>query len=298
MQSDDVIAQAIAVRRYGPSVQATRVSQSMGPVYRLCLPSGRHILKLAKIPGGGSIAKEALIIQLLQQHRIPSPIIEFCGADASSAGRDFLLMTSAGEQTIMHRLTSGAAHANLLVAEMGGVLASIHGISLPASGDIQADRIVPHHPQAQIQRLHQLADWATGQQLIRAEDAAAFKRLPMPQMDGTALCHMDFNAVHCILRDNQISAVVDWESAWAANPGIDLAAAHAYLEFHCPQALVRCFLDAYATTRPLPADYLQAYFPVRLAHLLGMMWVWHGQNLTENVNRAARIFKTLCASEH
>jgi aminoglycoside phosphotransferase (APT) family kinase protein len=294
--SDDALAQAIAVRRFGPKVQVTHMTQSTGPVYNLWLPDRRHILKLAESTDDRSILKEARVIALLQRHRVPSPIVEFCGMDDASAGRPFLLMISAGDQTVMDCLAADPHHALMLAAEMGTILAAIHGIDLPASGDIQVDHIVPHNPQAQVQRLHHLADWAVGQRLLRAEDAAMFNRLPMPNIDGTALCHMDFNAVHCVLSDGHIAAVVDWESAWAANPGIDLAVAHAYLEYHCPEALVRRFLDAYAAARPLPPEYAAAYLPVRLAHLLGLMWVWHAQRLPENVHRAAQIFTTLSAS--
>jgi Ser/Thr protein kinase RdoA (MazF antagonist) len=294
--SNDTLAHAIAQRRFGPNVQVTHMTQSTGPVYNLWLPDRRHILKLAKSTDDRSILKEARVIALLHQHRVPSPIVEFCGVDDASAGRPILLMLSAGDQTALDSLAANTPHAPTLVAEMGTILAAIHAITLPTSGDIQADRILPHNPQAQVQRLHHLADWAVAQQLLRADDAAMFKRLPMPNIDGTALCHMDFNAVHCVLTDGHIAAVVDWESAWAANPGIDLAVAHAYLEYHCPEVLVRRFLNAYAAARPLPPDYAAAYLPIRLAHLLGLMWVWYSQRLTENVHRAAQIFTTLSAS--
>jgi Ser/Thr protein kinase RdoA (MazF antagonist) len=296
MQSDDRLAEAVAARRFGSAVRVVHLTRSSGLVYRVSMADGRWILKLARNAGDHSIAKEARVIDLLRQHGVAAPRVEFCGVNDVSARRSFLLMVSAGDQTAMDYLADPEHNASSLLAEMGNTLAAIHSITLPASGDIQADAIVPHNTQAQMQRLHRLADWAAVQQLLRPDETALFKRLPMPDIDGTSLCHMDFNAVNCVVSDGHIAAVVDWESAWAANPLIDLAIAHSYLEYHCPEDAVRCFLDAYAASRPIPADYPATYLPVCLAHLLGLMWVWNSRGLAANVRRAAKIFTALCAS--
>ena len=87
MSPEDLLASRIAVARFGPDVQVSRMSQSAGPVYNLWLPGRRYILKLAKADTGRSLAKEARIIELLQQSAVPSPTVAFHGADGHAGAR-------------------------------------------------------------------------------------------------------------------------------------------------------------------------------------------------------------------
>jgi Ser/Thr protein kinase RdoA (MazF antagonist) len=127
--------------------------------------------------------------------------------------------------------------------------------------------------------------------LIGAEASSRFQTMPVPDLGGVALCHGDFHAVQCVERDGRLSAVVDWESAWAGNADIDLAVAHAYLDCYCPADLARAFFAGYAAVRLVPAGYEAASLPVRMAQALALMHVWHGRGREVNVRRAAGLFR-------
>ena len=113
----------------------------------------------------------------------------------------------------------------------------------------------------------------------------------MPTIDGTELCHGDFHAVHCLVRDGRITAVVDWEAAWAGNSMVDLAVAHAYLNYYCPLEAVRSFLAGYEQVKPLPVDYERAYLPARMAHALELAKIWRLRGRPAEARRAVELYR-------
>jgi aminoglycoside phosphotransferase (APT) family kinase protein len=271
--------------------QLEPISRLNHAVFRLRFAEGCKILKLTKGPESASIRKELMLIGLLARHGIPVPVIEHADDGGKLVGRPFFIMESAGHRTVADWAGQPDELGRGLFAEMGSVLARIHGITFPASGDIRHDGIVPRDVQAVIRRLYDLADWGVAQRLLDASDAARFKSLAMPPAHGVALCHSDFHAVQCVVRDGRIVAVVDWESAWAGNPLIDFAIVHAYLDSYASRELIGCFFDGYAALRPLPADYERTYLPVRMAHALGLLRVWYGQGRQAGVRRAVELFR-------
>ncbi len=290
--SDRELARVIALHCYGAAPQLEALSQLNHAVFRLRFADGCKILKLAKGPEQASVRKELMLLALLGRHGIPVPAVEHADEGATLVGRPFFIMQSAGDRTVADWVGRPDELARGLFAEMGGVLGRIHGIIFPASGDIRHDGIVARDVQAVIRRLHDLADWGEAQRLLDARDVAGFKSLAMPPAHGVSLCHSDFHAVQCIVRDGRIVAVVDWESAWAGNPLIDFAIVHAYLDYYTPPELLGCFFRGYASLRALPADYERAYLPVRMAHALALLWISHGQGHRPAAARAADLFRT------
>jgi Ser/Thr protein kinase RdoA (MazF antagonist) len=289
--SDRELARAIALQYYKMEARLEPLSQLNHAVFRLRFPDGSKILKLARGSESSSIRKELMLVGLLARHGIPVPVVEHVDEGGTLVGRPFFIMESAGDRTVADWVGRPNKLGRGLFAEMGAVLGRIHGISFPASGDIPHDGIVPRDVPAVIRRLHDLADWGASQRLLDASDVARFKSLAMPSAHGVALCHSDFHAVQCVVQDGRIVAVVDWESAWAGNPLIDFAIAHAYLEAYAPAELTDRFFAGYAALRPLPADYEQDYLPVRMAHTLGLLKVWHGQGREAGVRRAIELFR-------
>src|SRR5437763_985934 len=83
-----------------------------------------RILKLAKSNSSFPIQKELAIIETLRRLGIPVPEVEFVDLQAQLPYAIFL---SAGETTVLDHLVEPAAGESL-VAEMGSLLARIHGL--------------------------------------------------------------------------------------------------------------------------------------------------------------------------
>jgi Ser/Thr protein kinase RdoA (MazF antagonist) len=288
---DNSLASAIATHCYGATAQIECLSRYNNEVFRLRFSNGCKILKLAKCSQNALLRKELMLIDLLARHAVPVPVIEHEDGDARLVGRPFFTMDSAGERTVADWVGTGGDLGRRLFAEMGNVLARIHGVRFGESGEIQHDRIVPSHHEEQSQRVLGLAGWVVEQRLLGADEVAPFKSVDLPKTTGDELCHGDFHAVQCIVQRDRIAAVVDWESAWAGNSVIDLAIVHAYLDYYCPPELIACFFAGYAAIRPIPPDYDEAYRLVRMAHVLGLLKVWHSRRHRQNVKRAIDLYR-------
>lgn len=296
------LARAIARACYGEEPHVEALTRLNNLVFRLRFPGAWKVLKLAKGPDGAAIRKELMLIGLLARHAVPVPSVEHQDPEGSRVGRPYFVMASAGDRTAADWIGNPDDVPRRLFAEMGGVLARIHGITFEQSGDIRAEGIVPRDPALHLDALYRLADWLATERLLDAGEVALFESLPFPPVDGRQLCHGDFHAVQCIVRDGRIAAVVDWESAWVANPIIDFAITHAYLDFYSPPELIRCFVAGYAADRPLPPDYERAYLPVRMAHALGLIRAWRSRGpgawrhalAHRKVEHAVELYRAYC----
>ena len=297
VSTDGDLARRIAVQCYGAEPRVEPLSRLNNLVFRLHFPGAVKVLKVALGAGATTIAKELMLIRLLARHGVPVPVVEHDDARGERAGRAFFVMASAGERSVADWVPAGGEAARALFTEMGGVLARIHGVTFPASGDITPAGIVERDSRRLLAGVYAIAEAAVGDGLLDREEAAVFRSLAMPVPEGTSLCHADFHAVQCVVREERIAAVVDWESAWAGNPAIDFAITQAYLEFYCPPALVECFAAGYTQARALPDDYADAYRPVRMAQALGLLRVWRQQGRTQNVRRAVELFRAYVRRE-
>lgn len=288
------LARIIAVKCYGVEPRIEPLSRLDNAVFRLHFPAGSRILKLAAGSDGGSIRKEVMLIELLGRRGIPVPAIEHEDAGAKLVGRPYFIMSSAGDRTAADWAQSADPTARRLFAAMGSVLGRIHAVTFPSSGDIRAEGVVPRDLREFLRGVYDLADRTAAQGILEPGEVARFKSLPPPPLGGRQLCHGDFHAVQCIVREGSIGAVVDWESAWAGNALVDLAVAQAYLEYYALPELTRCFLGGYASECRLPQDYEAAYLPVRMAQALGLIRVCQARGLRENLRRAVDLFRTYC----
>jgi aminoglycoside phosphotransferase (APT) family kinase protein len=238
------------------------------------------------------VGKELALLPLLAREGAPTPTVEHADPTGSVAGRPFLLMASAGGATVLDSATRPGPEGERLFGEMGEILALIHGITFPDSGDLRPEGRVPIDEDEQRRRVRALGDWAEAQEYLDAAAAGRFRALPFPSWQGHSLCHRDFHAVQCVVSGGRIRAVVDWESAWAANAAIDLALTHAYLDSYAPDSLVRAFFAGDTSVRPLPEDYAALARPVRLAQALALARVWHGQRRPGLVRRAIELYRS------
>jgi Ser/Thr protein kinase RdoA (MazF antagonist) len=288
---DRDLASRIARHCYGREPRLEPLARYNNLVFRLRFADGAKILKLAKDADGAAIRKELRLIDLVRGHGVPAPTVEHADGQAALVGRPFFIMASAGEHTVANWIGAPSPQGPALFAEMGAVLAGIHAITLPASGDIRHDGIVVPDPQADRQRLEGVAAWAHAQGFLEAGEVARFLGLDVPPLDGRTLCHRDFHPVQCVVDEGRITAVVDWQSAWAGNAAVDVAIVHAYLDAYCPSELIGDFFRGYTALRPLPPDYAAAYRPVRMAQALALLRVWHGQGRSRLVRHALALYQ-------
>ena len=285
----DRIAHDIAASRYGAGVQVEAISGPSGGVFRLRLPDGTRILKLGRDPAGTALRKEQVLIERLQQERIPVPVVEHAALEADPP---YILMDSAGDYRAADYMNAPPLVAQNVFGEMGVLLARIHDVRIDAPGKWLPDGTIgPRDRQAYQEKLDRLAEAMVAQGLIGRDEVGAFRALPMPELAGASLCHGDFHAVQCMVREGHVTAVLDWESAWVGNPAIDFAVAQTYLESYCPGELLASFVAGYLTRRSLPHGYERDYLPVRMAQALALMRVMHARGEASYVARAKELFR-------
>ena len=291
MPSHADLARTIGDRFYGADTTVEPVTEQNNAVFRLRCPGGDKYLKLAKSPDNSSVRKELLLLEVLGPLNLPTPVVEHADVEGALVGRPFLITASAGERTVGSWLANPDGLARRLFAEMGAVLARIHTAPLPAPDALPPGAIAGRDARECLGVLSSLTAWVTREGLLDPAEVALFRSAQLPDPGGARLCHGDYHTVHCVVGDGRITAVVDWESAWAGNAAIDLAVTHAYLDYYCRQELVRCFVAGYASAGPLPDDYTSAYLPVRMAQALALARVWHRRGPQANVRRAVELYR-------
>lgn len=264
---------------YGPAAQVAAQPGSNHPVYRLRVDGGELVVKLSATADGSSLAKEHRLIGLLAERQVPVPLVDRFDPTGQRWGWPLLAMPSAGRATVYDWIRREGRTKYWLFREMGEIQARLHGIAMSQSGEILPEGFEPHRPEQYWSSLGQWARELSAAGVLELAEAEAFARLAPPRVDGVQLCHSDYHAVQCVEQGGRITAVVDWESAWAGNPLVDLAITHAYLDFYAPPVLVDEFFDGYRSVSGLPADYASGYLPVRAAQTLGVLRAWHGRGL-------------------
>ena len=294
--TDQELALAIVRDRYGVAPELERLPGTNSAVFRLRVGEAPKVLKLAPSADAAKLQLELRIFALLAEHGLPAPTVEASDVTGALVGRPFILMASAGDRNVADCIAREDPATPGLFAEMGTLLARIHGITLPSAGRIQHDRIVPRDRAAVLGNLGRTADALVAAGLLTRDEASRLGGMPFPDLDGRALCHGDFHAVQCVVADDHVSAVVDWASAWAGNAEVDLAVALAYLEFYAKPELVSRFLAGYAAVRPLGVDHSRRTLPTQMAHAVVLAGVWLGRRRMPTARRAVGLFRGYAAA--
>ena len=285
------LVETIADRYYGAGPAAIEPITNLNHVvYRLRFAAGDKILKVALGADGTSIRKELWLLDLLRQHSIPVAVVEHADADATVVGRPFFVMAVAGDQTVADWVGKPVPVGRPLFIAMGAVFGRIHKIRVPPP-DTGPVLVGPRDIERERAAVLQVAEQLTAQELLTPEEVDEFKGLPLPSLEGEFLCHGDFHAVQCLVHEERIAAVVDWESAWSGNPPVDLAMTNVYMDFYCPVLLSRAFFAGYASVRPMPENYVINLRPVRLAQTLALAGVWLRQENTTNLQRTLDLYR-------
>jgi aminoglycoside phosphotransferase (APT) family kinase protein len=199
---------------------------------RLSRSPARVVVKFAgpQTPRPAAFDRTAAIIGFVRRQTVV-PTVEVLAADVSyrEVPWRYLITTYAPGHTwldVMRRLTSD--EATVLHRQLGGAVAALHGLGFPAFGEIDDDGTVAvglsyrEALMARAQRLvanpHHVDQFLAVLQ-ERAEDFADVRE--------AGLCHEDLNPGNIVLQRRagqwDVSAIIDFDIAWAGNPESDLA---------------------------------------------------------------------------
>jgi aminoglycoside phosphotransferase (APT) family kinase protein len=112
---------------------------------------------------------------------------------------------------------------------------------------------------------------------LTSQDFDHLRRFPIPDIHGHSLCHGDYHAAQCIVSQGMITAVIDWEAAFAADRRVDYAVTSTYLKLYGNQSLVGHFERGYATHWQYDPSVSDQFRSIRLISWLNMMKAWHSR---------------------
>ncbi len=269
---------ALADDRLGYAEPPSRMrGGSQAHIYRFGLsgapPGLARTLVLCLYPQGYGAAravKESLVQNGLARQSYPAPRVHATCADRSILGGAFLvmefhpgdLMLRAPPEAVPGML--GEAHAALHRIDPRPVLESLR------AGGWRASRY-------RFERELTLLDERTGRhpRLRPVVDWLSANRPPEPE--PPSICHGDFHPLNILVRDGEVTGVLDWSDAIFGDPALDVA---------CTMLLIRVFgrhvlsppesdraaekyLESYRAPRPFDPDRLD-YYRIRRC-LIGLM---------------------------
>ena len=220
--------------------------------------------------GANRIVKEGLVQNGLARQSYPAPRVRAACADRSVLGGVFLvmefrpgdLMLSAPPETVPGTL--GETHAALHRINPRPILESLRAGGRRAS-EYRFERELAllrertgRHP-----RLRPVVDWLSANR--------------PPEPEPPSICHGDFHPLNVLVRNGEVTGVLDWSDAIAGDPALDVA---------CTMLLMRVFgrrvlsppeadraaeeyLEAYRAPRPFDPGLLD-YYRIRRC-LIGLM---------------------------
>lgn len=263
------------------------ISGATHGVFRCQIDGAQRVAKVFRTTEAAGT--ELRVLQLLAEADFPAPRVVEADAAGVRFGAAYVLMEDRGRENVAHRLAHGAGGIEL-ARRMGELLAAAHAVRLPSPGMIRLDRIDPIDASSIEKKTHAAAVGLHAQKLIKRstlEQVLAIEALPV---EGDSLCHMDFHPVQCVVDGPGVAAVVDWEGAWAANPAIDLAVAHAYFDFYGAEKATDEFLIGYGARPDLVSS--PSYIATRAMHLTSLAAKWVAAEQPAAAGRACEKLKT------
>ena len=192
-------------------------------VYRFALNGGppelgRSLVLRLYRRGDGPLkaAKESVVQNALSRRAYPAPRVHLACTDPSVLGGAFLVMEFRPGDPMLHAPFAtvpdmlGRAHAALHRFDP----ASITGASLDL--DVETSR---YRFEAELAALHRRTD---GHPRLRpVVDWLSANRPPEPE--PLSICHGDFHPLNLLVRDGEVTGVLDWSDFIAADPALDVA---------------------------------------------------------------------------
>jgi len=268
----------------------TAIPEEGSRVFRAKFHHGQAIVKISATRAEESLLKEADIYRFLNLQGIPHPRLLASGVDTFRE-KSFLILEDLGTTSLLNRLHGFDKNVETLFHDMGKLFARVHSLPLPTHPE-RHQGIIPTVDTANEQEKGRLLiSWIEEHKYASNSEIGIFSELPLPNISGDSLCHNDFNPSHCLLHEDKIIGIVDWENGWVGNRLMDLAFTHAYLDYSCRVEYTQAFLAGYHSILPIPREYVKGCLSLRILQLFGMIRQWHKQNLHGNIPRALSLFR-------
>lgn len=175
--------------------------------------------------------ERVMALHQLVMQQTTVPVAEVIAADSSCATwpwRFYVQLAMSGERWSVVRTKIDAADATDIYAQIGDAVGQIHAITFAEFGDLRASgRLLAGKPfcAALHERVLRTVQSARMQELalaVLARNAALFTAV-----QSASLCHEDLHGHNILLQHAQgvwkLSAVLDFDKAWAGSPEVDLA---------------------------------------------------------------------------
>jgi aminoglycoside phosphotransferase (APT) family kinase protein len=247
--------------------------------------------------------REARLLERVA-HTVPVP--DLAHADEAGAeaclGRPYLIARWVEGQHLALALEDTTPDAQgALGRSVGAALAAIHSHEFPASGFLGPDLSLRAFSADGGTALSYVRRWLAGRAGERlgpslSERLATLLEAALPGLDdgrGAHLAHSDFNPTNVLVQAGAVTAVLDWEWAYAGGPWSDLGNLFRIDRAPSP-AFEHAFRSGYdaRAARPLPADWKRrARIEDTLSHL-EFLSQEEDRPLTQQAARA-RIERTL-----
>ncbi len=226
----------------------------------LASPAREVVVKLAgpRAPIACPFDRTAAIVDLVRR-QTPVPTFEVLASDVSYRDWPWRYLVTTHLPGVAWPTVSapfmGSAHQTY--HDLGQAVAHLHHITFPAFGEIDADGSV-HRGMSLLEALedrakHRVADprhvalFAS----VLQDRASLFDDVTQP-----ALCHEDLNPTNILLQQEdgfwRLSAILDFDSAWAGDPESDLARLDLWRGM-----MGDGFRTAYETIRPIAPRYAE-----------------------------------------
>jgi len=263
-------------------------------VFRLNYSSYSKILKIYDAERKNNLNKELFVINKILNKDIPAPIIECVDHEGKEFGLPYIVMISSGNKTLSSIKNRSVTSAIPLFIQMGYYFAMIHNINLDLekNTDVKLNMFKPNWDDLKqdfifsIKYLmkHNLIDITDGTWCLSVINI-------LPKFNGSSLCHGDFNCTQCIIDNDRISAICDWEDSTITDPVYDFLTHHVFLDIFCHPILKKCFWSEYINFKPLPNNYKARYLSFRVLYLLLLIEIFHKCNNITLVKKGLILFK-------
>lgn len=216
--------------------------------------------------------KESIFQNALARRAYPAPRVHLTCTDPSVLGGAFLVMEFRPGDLMMRAPSDavpdmlGRAHAALHLHRIdpAPVAEALPGRSVKA---------LRYRFDAELAALHR---WTSGHPRLRPVGDWLWTNRP-PEPDPLSICHGDFHPLNILVRNGEITGVLDWSNAMAADPALDVACTmlivtifgRRVLSLRGSGRMAQRYLESYRASRPLDPGHLD-YFRVRRC-VIGLM---------------------------
>ena len=176
---------------------------------------GRNLVLRLYRRGDGPLkaAKESIVQNALARRAYPAPRVHLVCTDPSVLGGAFLVMEFRPGDPMLH------APFATVPDMLGRAHAALHRFDPASIADASLDLPSRYRFEAELAALRRRTD---GYPHLRpVVDWLSANRPPEP--DPLSICHGDFHPLNLLVRDGEVTGVLDWSDFIAADPALDVA---------------------------------------------------------------------------